>query len=198
MRCASFTLAACLALLLAACAPAEQAAAPVAGPPVPSDSLTRPPLAPEPVSLTPEAEAMKAAILREAERGALRSLARLAGEQEGFMSNVGGRDHFEFWDLLRRTGVDPNRKLRDLFEGPPGKREIDGETWFVWPDLAAKDARDLIPEKLTFVERRRLRELIGEDGIDRIRAGEGYPGMRTAISAEGRWVYFVLGQDGEE
>ncbi len=183
-----------LALLLAACSQAE----PASVPPVPSESLTRPPQVPEPVTLTPEAEAMKTAILREAERGALRSLARLADQQEDFISNVGERDHFEYWDLLRRTGVDPNRKLRDLFLEPPGKREIDGEIWFVWPDIAAKDARDLIPEKLTFVERRRLRELIGEDGIARIRAGEGYPGMRTAIAADGSWVYFVLGQDGEE
>ncbi|PKP82051.1 MAG: hypothetical protein CVT79_07085 [Alphaproteobacteria bacterium HGW-Alphaproteobacteria-18] len=197
MRCASFALALLLGML-AACSQAEPANAPVTLPPAPPESLTRPPQPPEPVELTAPAEEMKAAILREAERGALRSLARLADQQDGFISNIGGQSHFEFWDLLRRTGVDPNRKLRDLFEGPPGKREIDGETWFVWPDIAAKDVRDLIPEKLTFVERRRLRELIGEDGIARIRAGEGYPGMRTAISADGRWVYFVLGQDGEE
>lgn len=197
MRCASLTLALLMGLL-AACSQAEPPTVPPAGPPAPPESLTRPPQPPEPVELTEDAERMKAAILREAERGALRSLGRLASQQEGFISNIGGQDHYEFWDLLRRTGIDPNRKIRDLFEGPPGKREIDGETWFVWPDIAAKDARDLIPEKLTFVERRRLRELIGEDGIARIRAGEGYPGMRTAISADGRWVYFVLGQDGEE
>lgn len=197
MRCVSFALALLLGML-AACSQAEPANAPVVRPPAPPESLTRPPQAPEPVALTEEAEVMKAAILREAERGALRSLARLADQQDGFISNIGGQSHFEFWDLLRRTGVDPNRKIRDLFEGPPGQREIDGETWFVWPDIAAKDVKDLIPEKLTFVERRRLRELIGEDGIERIRAGEGYPGMRTAISADGRWVYFVLGQDGEE
>lgn len=197
MRCAS-VLFALLASVLAACSQAEPANVPPAGPPTPPESLTRPPQPPEPVELTEDAEKMKAAILREAERGALRSLGRLASQQEGFISNIGGQDHYEFWDLLRRTGVDPNRKIRELFEGPPGKREIDGEIWFVWPDIAAKDARDLIPEKLTFVERRRLRELVGEDGIARIRAGEGYPGMRTAISADGRWVYFVLGQDGEE
>ena len=197
MRCASFTRALLMGLL-AACSQAEPAAVPVAGPPAPPQSLTRPRQPPEAVELTDDAEKMKAAILREAERGALRSLGRLASQQEGFISNIGGQDHYEFWDLLRRTGVDPNRKIRDLFEGPPGKRDIDGETWFVWPDIAAKDARDLIPEKLTFLERRRLRELVGEDGIARIRAGEGYPGMRTAISADGRWVYFVLGQDGEE
>ena len=34
--------------------------------------------------------------------------------------------------------------------------------------------------------------------IARIRAGEGYPGMRTAIAEDGTWIYFVLGQDGEE
>lgn len=194
MRCVS----AFCVLLLAACTPAEPPAAVPSGPPVPSETLTKAPQAPEPVELTPEAAAMRTDILRHADRGALRSLARLAGQQKGFVSNVGGRDHFEFWDLLRRTGVDPNRKLRELLAEPPGAREVDGETWFVWPDLAAKDVRDLIPEKLTFVERRRLRDLIGEDGIERIRAGEGYPGMRMAISAEGRWVYFVFGQDGEE
>lgn len=197
MRCASSILALLLGTL-AACSQAEPEVVVPIGPPVPSESLTQAPQAPEPVELSPEAADMKAEILRHAERGALRSLARLADQQEGFISNVGGQDHYEFWDLLRRTGVDPNRKIRDLFLEPPGKREVDGETWFVWPDLAAKDSRDLIPEKLTFVERRRLRELIGEDGIARIRAGEGYPGMRTAISANGRWIYFVLGQDGED
>lgn len=198
MRSASFLLAGLPALLLAACSPAPVPDPVPAALPVPSESLTRAPQTPEPAELSDAAGKMKADILRHAERGALRSLARLADQQDGFVSNLGGQSHFEFWDLLRRTGVDPNRKLRELFEEPPGRREVDGEVWFVWPDLAAKDARALIPEKLTFVERRRLRELIGEDGIARIRDGEGYPGMRTAITEEGRWVYFVLGQDGEE
>jgi hypothetical protein len=54
-----------------------------------------------------------------------------------------------------------------------------------------------MPVKLSFQDRRRLEELIGEDGIARIRAGEGYPGMRTAIAEDGTWIYYVLGQDGE-
>lgn len=197
MRCASALLIGAAALAMAACVPAEAPAAP-AGPVAPPETLTRAPQVPEPVELTEDAVALRAEILRHAERGALRSLARLADQHEGFVSNIGGQDHFEFWDLLRRTGVDPNRLLRELLAESPGARELGGEVWFVWPDIAARDARDLIPEKLTFVERRRLRELIGEDGIARIRAGEGYPGMRTAISADGRWVYFILGQDGED
>ncbi|MFN3313828.1 MAG: hypothetical protein ACK46Q_10205 [Hyphomonas sp.] len=196
MRSASILLATG-AILLAACTPAEPAAAPT-GPVAPPETLTRAPQAAEPTELSDEAAALRAEILLHAERGALRGLARLANQQEGFVSNFGGQDHLQYWDLLRRTGVDPNRLLRELFTEPPGARTVDGETWFIWPDLAARDARDLIPEKLTFVERRRLRELIGEDGIASIRAGEGYPGMRTAITADGRWVYFVLGEDEEE
>ena len=124
--------------------------------------------------------------------------AAIAARNPDFKSNLGGQDHERFWDLLRRTGVDPNRKLRDLLDQPAGLREIDGERWYVWPDLAAKDPADLIPEKLTFQDRKRLEDLIGDEGIGRIRAGEGYPGMRTAISEEGVWIYFVLGQDGED
>ena len=196
MRSAS-TLLAGFALLLAACAPDAPETAP-AGPVAPQETLTRAPQAAEPIELSDEAQTLRGEILRHAERGALRSLGRLADAQEGFVSNLGGQNHYDYWDLLRRTGVDPNRLLRELFAEPPGAREVDGETWFIWPDLAARDARDLIPEKLTFVERRRLRELIGEDGIAGIRAGEGYPGMRTAITADGRWVYFVLGDEEEE
>ncbi|MFN7055362.1 hypothetical protein [Hyphomonas sp.] len=196
MRFASFLSGAALCLL-AACGPAEPAIAP-AGPLPPPENLARPPQPPEAVELTAEAAARRAEILQHAERGALRSLARLADDQAGFVSNFGGQSHWQYWDLLRRTGVDPNRLLRDLFSEPPGIRIVDGDTWFVWPDLAARDVRDLVPEKMTFIERRRLEDLVGPDGIGRIRAGEGYPGMRTAISADGRWVYFVLGQNGEE
>ncbi len=78
-----------------------------------------------------------------------------------------------------------------------GVREVDGVKWYVWPDLAAKNAEDLIP-KAVLPRRKRLQDLVGEDGIAKIRDGKGYPGMRTAITEDGHWVYFVLGQDGEE
>ena len=184
------------AVLLAACSQAEPEVV-VRLPPAPDERFTEPPAPPAPVEISRAAARKKEELLLHAARGSLRGLAETASENPDFKSNVGGQDHLQFWDLLRRTGVDPNRKLRDLFEQPAGVREIDGERWYVWPDLAAKDPSDLIPEKLSFQDRRRLEELIGEDGIARIRAGEGYPGMRTAIAEDGTWIYYVLGQDGE-
>lgn len=184
-------------LVLAACSQAEpEVVLPL--PPVPDERLAQPPLLPAEVEIAERAARTRDELLLQASRGSLKGLAALAARNPDFKSNLGGQDHQQFWDLLRRTGVDPNRKLRELFDQPAGLREIDGERWYVWPDLAAKDAADLIPEKLTFQERRRLEELIGDEGIERIRAGEGYPGMRTAISEDGVWIYFVLGQDGEE
>ncbi len=196
MRSASFA-ALMAALCLAACSPVnEEVVVPL--PPVPDERFTEVPETPAPVEISKAAARTRDELIREATKGSLRGLGAIAARNPDFRSNVGGQSHDRFWDLLRRTGVDPNRKLRELFEQPAGLREIDGQRWYVWPDLAAKDAADLIPEKLTFQDRRRLEELIREDGIAKIRAGEGYPGMRTAIAEDGTWIYFVLGQDGEE
>lgn len=196
MRSASFA-ALMAALCLAACSPVQEEVV-VPLPPVPDERFTEVPEAPAPVEISKAAARTRDELMREATKGSLRGLGAIAARNPDFRSNVGGQSHDRFWDLLRRTGVDPNRKLRELFEQPAGLREIDGQRWYVWPDLAAKDAADLIPEKLTFQDRRRLEELIREDGIAKIRAGEGYPGMRTAIAEDGTWIYFVLGQDGEE
>lgn len=186
-----------VAVLVPACSQAEpEVVLPL--PPAPQERLAKAPLPPPPVEVSEAAAQTRDELLRQAERGSLSGLAAIAAGNPGFISNTGGQDHRQFWDLLRRTGVDPNRKLRELFEQPPGLRDVDGRRWYVWPDLAAKDSSDLIPEKLSFQDRRRLEALIKADGVARIRAGEGYPGMRTAIAEDGTWIYFVLGQDGEE
>lgn len=186
-----------LAVVLALTACAEAAIVPLSPPPEPEPSLTQAPAIRAPIEINAEASTTQAKLLAHAERGSLRGLAEIAARNSLFLSNTGGQDHLQFWDLLRRTGVDPNRHLRELFDLPPGRRTVDGVDWYVWPDLAARDAGDLLPEKLTFEERKRLLDYIGDDGIARLRAGEGYPGMRTAIAEDGRWIYFVLGQDGE-
>ena len=170
-------LAAGVVLGVAACSPAPQE------PVYPPESLSQDPQAPEPVEIPEAVAATQDEMLKYARRGSLSGLSRMARE---------------YWDLMRRIGVDPNRKLRALMDLPVGVREVDGVKWYVWPDLAAKPAADLIPEKLSFRDRKRLQDLVGDDGIEKIRAGKGYPGMRTAITENGRWVYFVLGQDAEE
>ena len=188
----SSLLAAGLALGLVACSQAEEA------PVYPPESLSQTPQAPEPVVVPDAVAATREEILKHATRGSLSGLSRFANANDGFVSNFGNEPHRDYWDLMRRIGIDPNLKLRALLDLPVGVREVDGVKWYVWPDLAAKNAEDLIPEKLSFRDRKRLRDLVGDDGVAEIRDGKGYPGMRTAIAEDGRWIYFVLGQDGEE
>ena len=125
------------------------------------------------------------------DRNSLSRLVRLANAEENFVSNFAGESHREHWDLLRRTGFDPLMRLGALLEGPNGTRQVGDQTWYIWPDFAAREADDLLPEKLNFADRARLRELVGDVGLERIRNGESYPGIRTAIAEDGRWLYFV-------
>ena len=116
---------------------------------------------------------------------------RLADAEESFVSNFAGEAHRVHWDLLRRTGFDPVAKLGGLLDGPYGTRQVGDQIWYIWPDFAALEADQLLPERLTFTDRARLRELVGEPGLARIRNGEAYPGVRTAIAGDGDWLYFV-------
>ncbi|MEM7329588.1 MAG: hypothetical protein AAF437_12665 [Pseudomonadota bacterium] len=124
-------------------------------------------------------------------RDSLHRLVRLASTEPNFVSNFSGEPHKVHWDLLRRTGFDPVHRLSALLNGPYGTRQVGDQVWYVWPDFAARDAEDLLPEKLTFADRARLKALVGEPGLARIRAGHEYPGIRTAIAEDGRWLYFV-------
>ena len=123
--------------------------------------------------------------------GRLTPIIREAERSENFQSNFGDQSHSQHWFLLRRVGVDPVENLRRTLEQPFGVKRVGTENWFIWPDFAARAPDELVPESLSFLDRARLRELIGEQGIARIRAGEPYPGVRLAISETGRWVYFI-------
>ena len=142
--------------------------------------------------LTEAAEAKISDIRVILDRNSLSRFVRLANAEENFVSNFAGESHRVHWDLLRRTGFDPLMRLGALLDGPYGTRQVGDQTWYIWPDFAARDAEDLMPERLDFADRARLRELVGDVGLDRIRAGESYPGIRPAIADDGRWLYFVL------
>ncbi|MEM9739077.1 MAG: hypothetical protein AAF829_04350 [Pseudomonadota bacterium] len=145
----------------------------------------RPPTLPEAVVET------RQQLLDIAERNSIRRLARKADEEPVFLSNLGGDDHYRHWDLMRRTGFDPNTQLIELLNEPYGIRLVGSETWYIWPDLAARPAGALAPERLSFHDAARLKELVGEQGLAQIEAGQSYPGVRTAISESGAWRYFL-------
>ena len=181
-------------LLLTGCGNGE---GPLAAPEsiVPDASLREAPSRPELVALSEAAEAKRMRLYEAAETGRMTPLARIANAEPGFISNIGGETHISYWTLLRRTGADPGGTLLALFSQPHAVKVVGDETWYIWPDLAALAPEDLIPEKLDFQDRARLLELVGEDGIARIRAGNPYPGLRTAIAEDGRWVYFIYNED---
>lgn len=183
---------ACLAILAVACgSPEDQgptvrfrvAQAPAVTPPVQTVREVPPLSDPAQAKLDEIADILAA--------NSLTRLARLADREPTFLSNFAGEPHRAHWDLLRRTGFDPLSQLQTLFGGPYGTRHVGEETWYIWPDLAALDPALLVPERLSFTDRARLQALVGEAGIARIRAGQGYPGVRTAIAEDGRWLYFV-------
>jgi len=164
-------------------------------------AITTPVVVETPIAPLGEAVELKIAAIRDVlERDSLSRLVRLANAEENFVSNFAGEGHRVHWDLLRRTGFDPLVKLGELLDGPYGTRQVGDQTWYIWPDFAALESQDLLPEKLDFTDRARLRNLVGEVGLERIRDGQGYPGVRTAIAQDGDWLYFVheTQQDTEE
>ena len=180
-------------LLLALCvASCGQADAPRPDrPPPPDETLLEPRLRAAPPELPAPVLETQETILNAARAGSLRRLSRFAASQPNFISNLGSTDHFVHWDLMRRTGFDPNRHLIDLFEQPYDIRQVGDEIWFVWPDLAARDAEELAPGRLSFREQARLLDLLGEEGVEALARGETWPGVRTAISETGAWRYFL-------
>ena len=131
------------------------------------------------------------ALLAVLERDSVRRLARYAEQFEGFRSNYGDLSHYEHWYLLRRAGIDPVSATLQIFEEPYAVKDFGAEKYFIWPDFAARTNEELQHDRLSFSERARILTLIGEDGLERIRNGESYPGFRLAIREDGTWVYLL-------
>ncbi|MEL7129338.1 MAG: hypothetical protein AAGK23_07305 [Pseudomonadota bacterium] len=184
--------------LLVACGGPPEPTEPVQTPP--DETLVELPTRREPPALTETADATRSELLALAKAGRLRAFARRADAAPGFVSNFADTGHYQHWLLLRQTGVDPLDKFETLLAEPHAAKDVGGETWFIWPDLAAFAAEDLLPERLGFEDRARLSRLLGEEGVAEIRQGRAYPGFRTAISADGRWVYYLheLGQEEDQ
>lgn len=164
---------------------------------LPDEAMIEPPPAPVPPSLPTPVRETREAILDAARAGSLRRLSRLADAQPAFLSNFGDVSHYRHWDLMRRTGFDPNRTLVELFDKPHAAKRVGEETWYIWPDLAARSNAELQPELLSFRDKARLEAMVGEAGIAAIRDGAPYPGVRTAISETGAWRYFLHEAAGE-
>lgn len=177
-----------LAVSLVSCGDAMRGPEPQ---PAPNESLFETETPEAPPALPEAVLATQAALLEISEAGSLRRLARRADAEPNFLSNFGGAQHYEHWDLMRRTGWDPNMHLTHLFELPYGTRQVGSETWYIWPDLAARDPADLAPGRISHRDAARLKALIGETGLEQIARGEAYPGERTAISETGSWRYFL-------
>ena len=157
----------------------------------PDQTLTELPSRPEPPPLNAAVISTRDEIRGLATAMRLRGLARLADRSDGFVSNFAGDSHYNHWLLLRSTGVDPLAQLLTLLDAPHATKQVGEEIWYIWPDLAALGPDALIPERLGFQDRARLQALVGEEGIARIRDGSAYPGFRTAIAEDGRWVYYL-------
>lgn len=157
----------------------------------PDPSLIDPPRADGPPPLPAPVAETRQELLDIARSGSLRRLARRAEAEPAFLSNLGGDPHYNHWYLLRAIGVDPLRNLRTLLDLPHARKDVGGEVWYIWPDLAARDPEALRPERMDFRDRARLEALLGESGLAKLANGDTYPGLRTAISEDGSWRYFL-------
>jgi hypothetical protein len=118
----------------------------------------------------------------------------LAGKHVGFVSNPGGARHYDHWYMQRRMGVDPGLALLQLLQEPYATRAVGDDIWYIWPDMAVWDRAAFMPGRLSFADRARLVRLLGSERALAVINGAPWPGHTTAISASGRWLYFLDSQ----
>ncbi|MAK61449.1 MAG: hypothetical protein CMK09_10750 [Ponticaulis sp.] len=140
---------------------------------------------PEPVA------AKRDEILEVMERNSIRRMVNLADDFDGFRSNYGDLRHYDHWYILKRAGIDPIVETQRILAEPYGVKDFGAEKYYIWPSFAARQPSELAFSRLTFAERAKLQELLGEDGMERLQNGEAYPGFRLAIRQDGVWVYLL-------
>ncbi|MEO0466106.1 MAG: hypothetical protein AAF216_06150 [Pseudomonadota bacterium] len=159
--------------------------------PPPNDQLIEPRVASAEIPISAPVQMTLAELQRIIEADSIRQLARFADAQPGFRSNLGDDNTFRHWDLMRRTGFNPTAQLQAVLEEPYGTGKINGVTWYYWPYLAAYSSGRISTERITPVERADIVRLIGVTGLASLDGTKTYPGVRTAISEDGTWHYFL-------
>lgn len=124
-------------------------------------------------------------------QNSIRALVRLAQKEPDFRSNFGDLSHYDHWYILKRMGLDVIEKTEEVLEQPYGVKDFGAEKYYIWPELATHSPEDLDFSRLTFTERATMAKLLGEQGVERVKAGESYPGFRLAIREDGSWAYLL-------
>jgi ABC-type amino acid transport substrate-binding protein len=89
-----------------------------------------------------------------------------------------------YWKLLASNGVDPLVTLQRLIEGRPVRRD----SLFVWPAWFDAPLISFSPERRDSME-----QLMRPGSWEAMRENGFYIGPRTAIRADGVWMYYVSG-----
>jgi hypothetical protein len=164
---------------LAACdpPPATQTAA--------ADVQTPPGRAP----LPPAVATTVRTLLKLADEGGYRDMAKLADQTPNFRSNNAGMSHKDYWYLKLRAGDWPMAHMQKVLAQDYAVVEgADGGRIYIWPALAL-----LPPSEITPAKAREIDAILGAGQAASLRKGAPWPGYVLGIAEDGTWLYFVSG-----
>jgi hypothetical protein len=193
---AAAVLAALVALALAGCGDAEQAAAPPpAEPSAPAETQpsTAPPATTPPAepgatveTLPPAVVETVDAIVRAAKSFDYDGLAALL-DPETFTYSFGeSGDPIAYWRMLEEEGEVPI--LGDFLPVILSQQFAKQDDIYVWPAAHAKE-----PSTWTELDLADMRQLYTEEDIRGFEQAGGYLGYRVGIREDGTWLFFVAG-----
>lgn len=176
LRCFLFAVA---ALVLAACDPPPETAV---------DETSQIETAAVSAPLPPAVDATVKTLLKLAEEGGYRDMAKLADQTPGFRSNNAGMSHKDYWYLKLRAGDWPMAHMQKVLEQDHAVVEAAEGHVYIWPALA------LVPlDQITPAKAREIDALLGPGQADAVRSGTPWPGYVLGIAEDGTWLYFVSG-----